>query len=100
MSSVISINNGFNSLEFASIGQQKISYLSLLFAYIDLFRYKFSSYPVVLIDDMSSELDDKRWHMLIKYIRKRDFQVFLTTANSYFKEKLYKIRNVKRFNIT
>ncbi|RPJ77842.1 MAG: DNA replication and repair protein RecF, partial [Alphaproteobacteria bacterium] len=49
--------DGLNSFDFCSLGQQKMSYLSLLFAYIELFRYKYMSYPIVLIDDVSGELD-------------------------------------------
>ena len=44
--------DGFNSFEYCSLGQQKMSFLSLIFAYIELFRYKFNSYPLVLIDDV------------------------------------------------
>lgn len=80
--------DGFSSYEYCSLGQQKMSYLSLLFAYIELFRYKFNSYPIVLIDDVSGELDSTRWTNLISYLEGKDFQTIITTANESFKEEL------------
>jgi len=83
--------DGFNSFEYCSLGQQKMSFLSLIFAYIELFRYKFRSYPIVLIDDVSGELDERRWKNLINYLEAKKFQVLITTANENFKKELEKI---------
>lgn len=91
--------DGFNSYEFCSLGQQKMSYLSLIFAYIELFRYKFISYPIVLIDDVSGELDSRRWQNLIQYLKAKKFQVFITTANENFKNELEKIDNSKKIYV-
>src|SRR5690606_34270057 len=83
--------DGLNSYDYCSLGQQKMSYLSLLFAYIELFRYKYTSYPIVLIDDVSGELDRFRWQKLVEYLEKSEFQVLITTANEKFKEELERI---------
>ncbi|EQC50051.1 DNA replication and repair protein RecF [Bacteriovorax sp. BSW11_IV] len=91
--------DGLNSFEFCSLGQQKMSYLSLLFAYIELFRYKFRAYPIVLIDDVSGELDRFRWQKLVEHLEKSQFQVLITTANEAFKEELEKIRDAKKIII-
>jgi len=85
--------DGINSLDYCSLGQQKITYLSLLFAYIDLFRYKFNTYPIVLIDDVSGELDEMRWKRLVSYLKRGNFQVLITTANENFKQELEKIED-------
>ncbi|RLA63128.1 MAG: hypothetical protein DRQ88_10605 [Epsilonproteobacteria bacterium] len=85
--------DGINSLDYCSLGQQKITYLSLLFAYIDLFRYKFKTYPIVLIDDVSGELDELRWKRLVSYLKRGNFQVLITTANDNFKQELEKIED-------
>ncbi|MCK5072055.1 MAG: DNA replication/repair protein RecF [Bacteriovoracaceae bacterium] len=85
--------DGLSSLDYCSLGQQKMSYLSLLFAYIELFRYNFNTYPIVLIDDVSGELDKYRWRNLIDYLKKCDFQVLITTANEGFGKELEKIDN-------
>jgi DNA replication and repair protein RecF len=91
--------DGLNSYDYCSLGQQKMSYLGLLFAYIELFRYKFKSFPMVLIDDVSGELDSFRWKRLVQYLEKREFQVLITTANEKFEEELVRIRNAKKFKL-
>ena len=77
-----------------------MSYLSLLFAYIKLFRYKIRAYPIVLIDDVSGELDRVTWQKLIAYLDKCEFQVLITTANEKFKEELEKIESAKQIFIS
>jgi DNA replication and repair protein RecF len=91
--------NGLNSFEYSSLGQQKMSFLSLIFAYIELFRYKFRVNPIVLIDDVSGELDSTRWNNLIEYLNQRDFQVIITTANENFKNILEKSNQAKGIKI-
>ncbi len=76
-----------------------MGYLSLLFAYIELFRYKFSSYPVVLIDDVSGELDKARWRNLVDFLSEKEFQVIITTANESFKTELDRITGIKEIYI-
>ena len=88
--------NGLNSFDYASLGQQKMSYLSLLFAYIELFRYKFMSLPIVLLDDVSGELDEVRWEHLVNYLKKSSLQLLITTANKKFEKELGKIEGVKK----
>lgn len=91
--------DGLNAFEFCSLGQQKMGFLSLIFAYIELFRYKFTSYPIVLIDDVSGELDSQRWKNLIQYLETKSFQVLITTANENFGKELEKIPHSKKFLI-
>jgi DNA replication and repair protein RecF len=91
--------DGLNAFEFCSLGQQKMAFLSLIFAYIELFRYKFSSYPIVLIDDVSGELDSQRWKNLIQYLETKRFQVLITTANENFRKELEMIPHSKKFFI-
>jgi DNA replication and repair protein RecF len=91
--------NGLNAFEFCSLGQQKMAFLSLIFAYIELFRYKFNSYPIVLIDDVSGELDSQRWKNLIQYLETKSFQVMITTANESFGKELERIPASKKFLI-
>jgi DNA replication and repair protein RecF len=91
--------DGLNAFEFCSLGQQKMAFLSLIFAYIELFRYKYDSYPIVLIDDVSGELDSQRWKNLIQYLGTKDFQVMITTANESFGKELEQIPASKKFYI-
>ena len=91
--------NGFNSIDFCSLGQQKTAYLSLLFAYINLFRYKFREFPIVLIDDVSGELDSIRLDLLIRYLFTVDYQVILTTANKEFEQRLRSFGELNLINV-
>jgi DNA replication and repair protein RecF len=91
--------DGLNAFEFCSLGQQKMGFLSLIFAYIELFRYKFTSYPIVLIDDVSGELDSQRWKNLIHYLETKNFQVLISTANENFGKELERIPDSKKFFI-
>ena len=91
--------DGLNAFEVCSLGQQKMSFLGLSFAYIELFKYKLGVYPIVLIDDVSGELDRKRWNNLIQYICIKEFQTFITTANEDFKMELERIEGIKKLSI-
>lgn len=92
--------DGLNSFDYCSLGQQKMSYLSLLFAYIELFRYKFNSFPIVLLDDVSGELDKLRWRRLVDYLKNKNFQVLITTANDSFKEVLDTLEGANKLLVT
>lgn len=92
--------DGYNSYEYCSLGQQKMSFLSLIFAYTELFRYKFKTYPMVLLDDVSGELDKRRWKNLIGYLQAKKFQVFITTANESFKLELEQLEGAKKIFVS
>lgn len=91
--------NGLNAIDYCSVGQQKMSYFSLIFAYIQLFRYKCNTFPMILMDDISGELDDTRWDKLISYLDSLNLQVIITTANIKFKEKLLDLTKVNLLNV-
>ena len=67
--------------EYASLGQQKLSYFSVLFAFIEVFCCKFNESPIVLIDDVSGELDHIRLKQLLVFLKELNSQIFLTSAN-------------------
>jgi DNA replication and repair protein RecF len=87
--------DGYNAFEFCSLGQLKMAYLSILFAYINVFRYKFGVFPIVFIDDVSGELDRHRWKRLVNYLDSCNFQVFISTANEKFREELSALSSAK-----
>ena len=90
---------GSNALHYSSLGQQKTAYLSLIFAYIELFRYKFTFYPIVLIDDVSGELDSTRWLQLITHLGSQKYQVFITTANEKFSDGLSELAKTSSYEV-
>ncbi|MBT3982014.1 MAG: DNA replication/repair protein RecF [Bacteriovoracaceae bacterium] len=91
--------DGFNSFDYCSLGQQKMSFLSLIFSYVELFNEGVGHYPVLLIDDVSGELDKERWRKLVSFLERRSFQIFITTANEEFRRELARIPLAQKFHI-
>lgn len=78
---IININNR-DSLKFASQGEAKSFVLSLKISEIELLRKITGHYPVLILDDIASELDDYRRNHLIDYLNRYTGQIFITMANS------------------
>lgn len=85
---------------YGSQGQQKTTALSAKLAEIDLIYEKTGEFPVLLLDDVFSELDKNRQNYLLESIE--DIQVILTCTGiediieKYSREKsLYYIKNGK-----
>ncbi|QNO14996.1 DNA replication/repair protein RecF [Alkalicella caledoniensis] len=69
-----------NVRKFGSQGQQRTTVLSLKLAELELFMSQKGIYPVLLLDDVLSELDEKRRNYLIKNIKDK-IQTFITTTD-------------------
>lgn len=65
---------------FGSQGQQKSFILALKMAEMDNLQDIFGEAPLLLLDDMSSELDARRKHNLMEFLTSREIQVFITTT--------------------
>jgi len=65
---------------FGSQGQQKSFVLALKMAEMENLQNIFSEPPLLLLDDMSSELDARRNSNLMDFLISRDIQVFITTT--------------------
>lgn len=65
---------------FGSQGQQKSFVLALKMAEMDNLQEIFGEAPILLLDDMSSELDAQRNHNLMEFLSARKLQVFITTT--------------------
>jgi DNA replication and repair protein RecF len=65
---------------FGSQGQQKSFVLALKMAEMDNLRDIFGESPLLLLDDMSSELDARRNRNLMDFLTARDIQIFVTTT--------------------
>ncbi|AVL00887.1 DNA replication/repair protein RecF [Pediococcus inopinatus] len=72
--------NGKNVQTFGSQGQQRTTALSVKLAEIDLMKEETGEYPILLLDDVLSELDDDRQTHLLKTIQNK-VQTFLTTTS-------------------
>lgn len=64
-----------------SQGQQKSFVLALKMAEIEYLKSVRGEYPVLLIDDMTAELDRKRVTHLTDFMLSRDMQVIITTTD-------------------
>jgi len=72
--------NGRSTRHFASQGQQRSFVLALKMAEIEFIAKSFAAPPVLLLDDMTSELDRERNYNLMEFLKKREMQVFITTT--------------------
>lgn len=64
-----------------SQGQQRTFVLALKMAEIERLRAVHGSPPVLLLDDMTSELDPQRNANLLSFLGEREMQVFITTTS-------------------
>jgi len=73
--------NGGVAREFASQGQHKSLLISLKLAEFDFLKDKKQETPVVLLDDIFSELDEERIKIVFDLVWKNSAQTFITVAN-------------------
>ncbi|MDY3798719.1 MAG: DNA replication/repair protein RecF [Bacilli bacterium] len=89
--------NGNDISSYGSQGQMRIAILSVKLSEIDIIFNKFGEYPVILLDDIFSELDVDKRNKLIKYLN-CDRQVIITTTDiENINEEL--VNNAKLFKI-
>lgn len=71
--------NGQPIAEVASQGQKRSYLLALKLALVEIIKEKTKQYPILLLDDVFSELDETRKEQLIQHLSK-DMQIFITTT--------------------
>ena len=71
--------NDINLKFYGSQGQQRIAVLTLKLSEIEIFRKYVDSTPILLLDDIFSEIDKIKRENLLKYIDK-DIQTIITTT--------------------
>ncbi|OFW77991.1 MAG: hypothetical protein A2201_12265 [Alicyclobacillus sp. RIFOXYA1_FULL_53_8] len=80
--------NGQSVHSFASQGQQRTIALALRLAEIEFIRKESGEYPVLLLDDVLSELDDRRQTNLLLSMSEKVQTVITTTSLFHLSEKL------------
>lgn len=90
--------NGVDIRKFGSQGQQRTAALSLKIAELELVKSETGEYPVLLLDDVMSELDEKRRNHLLLMIGNK-VQTFITTTDLDFKHGESKIIRVSQGEI-
>ena len=88
---------------FGSQGQQKLAILSFKLSEIPIFNDVSKTLPVLLLDDIFSELDIKKRNSLLKMISNYDIQSIITTTdlkniNKKYTENAF-VFNVKNGNV-
>lgn len=84
--------NGRDMQSFASRGEWRSLVLALKLAEKEWMREKLGTDPILLLDDVFSELDDERQKVLIENLGHS--QVFLTTTHAEFLEKIDRPKKV------
>lgn len=72
--------NDNNLKQYGSQGQQRIAVLSIKLAEISIFKEYTGTTPILLLDDIFSELDARKKNNLLKYI-KNSIQTIITTTD-------------------
>lgn len=82
---------------YGSQGQQKVAIIALKLSEIDIFKEIRETYPIILLDDVFSELDVKTRNKLINYIN-GDMQVIITSNDTRGINKKF-LDNAKIFKV-
>ena len=96
--------NGIDATKFASQGQQRTLVLSLKLSELEIIKEKTGFYPVLLLDDVLAELDDKRQNYLLKSIDENTQTVITSVDTLLFEQEflkdvtIYNIENGKLIN--
>ncbi len=93
--------NNFDIRKFGSQGQQRTAALSLKLAEIELVKEVINDTPILLLDDVLSELDQNRQHILLDKIGGIQTLVSCTGVEEFIKHRfnINKIFCVKNGNI-
>lgn len=72
--------DGHNIREYGSVGQQKNSIISFKLSEVLIIKKLTHDFPILILDDLFSELDDKKINNIIKMLNK-EVQTFITTTD-------------------
>lgn len=73
--------NGRHASQYSSQGQQKSGIISIKLAMVKIIKNITNEYPILLLDDILSELDVKRRRFLVNFIP--EVQTFITSTEIY-----------------
>lgn len=71
--------NGFNIKDYGSEGQQKNAIIAYKLAELEIFKQLRGNYPILILDDLFSELDREKINNILNLINK-EVQTFITTT--------------------
>ena len=82
---------------YGSQGQQRTASISMKLSEVELIKNEVGEYPILILDDVFSELDETRQRLLIENLSQ--VQMFITTAEVSHK-KIFNKSNTTIFNIS
>ena len=74
--------DGKQVYSYASQGQNRLVVLALHLAFKEILKEHYQEEPILLLDDVLSDLDLDRQERLLNYLKKQE-QVFITTTKEY-----------------
>ena len=87
--------NGVEVKNFGSQGQQRTVALSMKLAELEIIKNRIGEYPILLLDDVFSELDSERRTKLLKFTSKTQTLITCTEFNEKVQAKIFKIEKEK-----
>ena len=88
-----------DSRYFCSQGQQRTLILSLKISQLVHYREIHDRYPILLLDDVLSELDQEKQKQVFVFLNSHPIQAFVTTADSNLRD-LPVVRNSAFYEVT
>jgi DNA replication and repair protein RecF len=86
--------NGKDAVSFASQGQQRTVVLALKLSEIDIISEIVGESPILLLDDVLAELDNRRQEFLLRSINDTTQTIITTTTLSAFSEEYLRDKKV------
>ena len=74
------IHNDKDSKDYSSQGYQKLIVLAMKLSEIEIFTKEYDINPILLLDDLFSELDEENRNNIFKSLNK-NIQIFITTTD-------------------
>ena len=79
--------------EILSRGQQKLFYLAIVFAQIQMLAKKENETSILLIDDLTSELDDRHQKTVLDLLQTLPVQSFITSTKQQLQTLIHERNN-------
>lgn len=85
--------NGVEVKNFGSQGQQRTAALSMKLAELEIIKERTGEYPILLLDDVFSELDNDRQKRLLAFTSRTQTLITCTEFNLAIKAKIHTVSN-------
>jgi len=94
--------NGIDLRAYGSQGQQRTGALALKLAELEFLRSETGEYPILLLDDVMSELDASRREALLAFLQREHIQTVITATDAaYFpRDDFGTVYHVENGNVT